>query len=68
MDDATSDIMRHNYKALSESDQVRVRQVKDVGRAFFYLCDELGKSRELSLAKTKIEEAVFWAVNHITKE
>ena len=62
----TSNVMRHQYKPLSESDQARVHQVKDVGRAFFHLCDELGKSRELSLAKTKIEEAVFWAVKHLT--
>jgi hypothetical protein len=29
--------------------------------------DNIGQSRELSLAKIKIEEAVMWAVKHITK-
>ena len=28
--------------------------------------NQLGNNRELSLAKTKIEEAVMWAVKHIT--
>lgn len=30
------------------------------------MIEGLGNSRELSLAKTKIEEAVMWAVKHIT--
>ena len=33
----------------------------------FTAIDVIGSSRELSLAKTKIEEAVMWAVKHITK-
>ena len=41
--------------------------IKDMGKAFIVNCDNLGSSRELSLAKTKIEEAVFWAVKHLTK-
>lgn len=31
------------------------------------LIDSIGQSRELSLAKTKIEEAVMWAVKHVTR-
>jgi hypothetical protein len=33
---------------------------------FHNYIEALGQSRELSLAKTKIEEAVMWAVKHIT--
>ncbi len=40
--------------------------VKDQGLQFHAYCQSLGKSRELSLAQTKIEEAVMWAVKHIT--
>lgn len=29
--------------------------------------DSLGDSRELSLAKTRVEEAVMWAVKHLTR-
>ena len=32
-----------------------------------HLCETLGASRETSIAKTKIEEAVMWAVKHITQ-
>lgn len=30
------------------------------------LCDRIGTSRELSIAKTNVEQAVMWAVKHIT--
>jgi hypothetical protein len=40
--------------------------IKDMGAAFLSKCDILGSSRELSIAKTKIEEAVMWAVKHVT--
>lgn len=39
---------------------------KDQGLAFHDFVGSLGNSRELSLARTKIEEAVMWAVKHIT--
>lgn len=40
--------------------------LKDMGEAFLEKCSELGQSRELSIAKTKMEEAVMWAVKHVT--
>ena len=40
--------------------------IKDKGAEFLMLVEGVGGSRELSLAKTKIEEAVMWAVKHIT--
>lgn len=40
--------------------------IKDAGAAFLELIGGLGTSRETSLAKTKVEEAVMWAVKHIT--
>jgi len=47
-----------------------MQRIKDGGLAFHTLLTDLestdGPSRELSLAKTKIEEAVMWAVKHIT--
>lgn len=52
----TNNVMRHEYRALSENEL-----------QFHQLCDSMGQSRELSLAKTKIEEAVMWAVKHLTK-
>lgn len=75
--DSTSDervgnnTMRHQYKVLSDTEKDQMLQVKDVGLHFHILMDQIalkgdGSTRELSLAKTKIEEAVMWAVKHIT--
>lgn len=43
-----------------------MKQIKDLGLEFITAIDALGSSRETSLAKTKVEEAVMWAVKHIT--
>jgi len=40
--------------------------IKDKGLEFHELVSGIGNSREISIAKTKIEEAVMWAVKHIT--
>ena len=58
--------MRHAYRALSEAEKANMQTIKDMGLAYHDFVDGLGKSREISLAKTKIEEAVMWAVKHIT--
>lgn len=58
--------MRHKYRVLSDEEKKRMEVVKDQGLAFHDLINSLGNSREISLAKTKIEEAVMWAVKHIT--
>lgn len=41
--------------------------VKGLGENFLDLIGSLGQSRELSIARTKIEEAVMWAVKHVTR-
>jgi hypothetical protein len=43
-----------------------MQAIKDEGLKFHDLVSGLGNSREIALAKTKIEEAVMWAVKHIT--
>ena len=71
--DSTSDnrivnnTMRHAYRVLSDADKANMTSIKDMGLTFHDLVDGLGQSREISLAKTKIEEAVMWAVKHITR-
>jgi hypothetical protein len=70
--DSTSDertvnnVMRHEYKVLSDEEKQSMQAVKDMGLEFHEYIESLGNSRELSLAKTKVEEAVMWAVKHIT--
>jgi hypothetical protein len=69
---ATSDertvnnVMRHEYRVLTQAEKDFMQAVKDKGLEFYAMCEGV-QSREMSLAKTKIEEAVMWAVKHITK-
>lgn len=62
-----NNVMRHEYRVLSQEEKVTMQAIKDMGLTFVESCDQIGSSRELSLAKTKMEEAVMWAVKHITK-
>lgn len=70
--DSTSDertvnnVMRHAYRVLGEDEKAAMQKIKDDALAFHDFIGSLGNSREISLAKTKIEEAVMWAVKHIT--
>lgn len=58
--------VRHQYRVLSDAEKASMIAVKDLGLQFLGLVDGLGSSREISIAKTKIEEAVMWAVKSIT--
>jgi hypothetical protein len=58
--------MRHQYRVLSDAEKANMAKIKDIGLDFHEFIAGLGNSRELSLARTKIEEAVMWAVKHIT--
>lgn len=70
--DSTSDartvnnVMRHQYRVLSDAEKAQMQAVKDKGLELHEMIQSIGKSRELSLAATKTEEAVMWAVKHIT--
>lgn len=61
-----NNVMRHAYRVLSDDEKVLMQKLKDDGLAFWNVIDGIGSSRELSVAKTKIEEAVMWAVKHVT--
>lgn len=66
-DDRTANnAVRHAYRILSDEEKAQMVTLKDIGAAFIAKCNEIGKSRELSLAVTKAEEAVMWAVKHVT--
>lgn len=70
--DSTSDartvnnVMRHQYRVLSDDEKAQMAQVKDFGLQFHETLSNMGNSREIALAKTKIEEAVMWAIKHLT--
>ena len=71
--DSTSDartvnnVMRHAYRVLSDEEKALMSKVKDMGLELHNVLEGMGASRELSIAKTKLEEAVMWAVKHLTK-
>ena len=52
---------------LTDAEVANMNAVKAAGRDFFDLVASMPASREISLAKTKIEEAVMWAVKGITE-
>lgn len=66
-DDRTANnAVRHQYRVLSNDEKAEMLAIKDIGAAFIAKCQQIGGSRELSLAITNAEQAVFWAVKHIT--
>lgn len=68
-----NNVMRHEYRVLTDQEKKQMQMIKDLGLHFHDVLvamegpDQVGRSRELSIAKTKIEEAVMWAVKHLTK-
>ena len=66
-DDRTANnAVRHQYRTLTDGEKAQMVALKDLGAAFIAKCDEIGASQELSLAKTNAEQAVMWAVKHVT--
>ena len=67
-DDRTANnAVRHTYRVLSDIEKQQMVDLKDIGAAFIAKCQEIGGSRELALAITNAEQAVMWAVKHVTK-
>lgn len=62
-----NNVMRHEYRVLTDGEKVTMQAIKDKGRELWELLDAAGASRELAIAKTKAEESVMWAVKHITR-
>lgn len=66
-DDRTANnAVRHTYRVLSDEEKAQMVALKDIGAAFIAKCNEIGRSRELSLGITNAEQAVMWAVKHVT--
>lgn len=63
----TYNAMRQDYRTLTDLEKEVIEHVKEVGEHLYNFLTAVGDSREISLAKTKVEEAVMWAVKHITR-
>lgn len=59
--------VRHQYRVLSEAEKEAMVKIKDIGLEFINFVKTMESSRENSIAITKMEEAVMWAVKSITK-
>ncbi len=70
--DSTSDnrtvnnTLRQEYRVLSDKEKEPMARIKSCGQELLDIIAECGARRELSIAKTKTEEAVMWAVKHVT--
>jgi hypothetical protein len=62
----TNNTVRHQYRVLSDEEKAQMLRIKDAGQALIDEINAAGKSRELSLALTNAEQAVMWAVKHVT--
>jgi hypothetical protein len=59
------DVTRKKYRRLSGAEADQVQAIKQAGDHFLQLLAGMD-SRATSIARTKIEEAVMWAVKHVT--
>ena len=59
-------LIDHNDTDITALGQAAMQKAKDDGLELHEFVDSLGQSRELSIAKTKIEEAVMWGVKAVT--
>lgn len=62
-----NNVVRHEYRVLTDAEKANMLALKDLGAAFIAKCQEIGASREMSLAITNAEQAVMWAVKHVTR-
>lgn len=65
-DRTTNNVMRHKYRVLQDIEKEQMQTVKDLGLSLHNYIALMGSSKELSLAQVKAEEAVMWAVKHVT--
>lgn len=61
-----ADYFRRKYRPLNVSEAKLVSQIKDNASFLHLVISQSSPSRERSLALTKLEEAVMWAVKGIT--
>lgn len=60
------DVMRRHSRNLTSSEFQTLDSMKMLGNRLHHYFDSLGQSREISLAKTNLEQAIMWATKHLT--
>lgn len=66
-DPTANNAVGHQYRVLSDGEKAQMIALKDIIAAFIAKCQEIGGSRELSLAVANAEQAVMWAVKNVTR-
>lgn len=65
-----SDTFHKKYRKLNEKEEILMESIKvaaeDIER-LFSLVKTPDSGREISLAKTKLEESIMWAIKGLTK-
>jgi hypothetical protein len=61
-----NNVMRHEYRVLNADEKKLMQDIKDDGAMLLVRINMPPPSRERSLARTKVEEAVMWAVKGLT--
>lgn len=62
-----NDVTRKEYRPLSAFEQAQINEMKQQAELLIDMIEATGASREQALAKTKVEEAVMWAVKGVTR-
>lgn len=59
--------VRHQYRVLSDDEREAMVWIKDQALSMMeFIAERVPAGREASIAKTKLEEAVMWAVKALT--
>jgi len=61
-----SDVFRSVQRELTDAEKATVSKLKDLAGELHELFSASAPGREIAVAKTKLEEAVMWAVKGIT--
>lgn len=60
-------VFRPVYRELNEEEKNLIDSIKTKAYELYCFLEVVPASREVSLAKTKLEESVMWAVKRITQ-
>ena len=63
---SAANVFRPTYRKLNEKEEELMSEIKNQAQALYTRIDQTPASREQSIAKTKLEEAVMWSIKGLT--
>lgn len=64
----TREMTRNQSLPISQEQQLQLAELQAIETDFVGLCNRIGKSRELSVAITNMEQASMWAMRHVLNQ